>query len=39
MHISGEFKGDDVSGKVTVDQSITSLGSCTEADTFTAKLK
>jgi hypothetical protein len=39
VHISGEFKGDDVSGKVTADQSITSLGSCTEADTFTAKLK
>jgi hypothetical protein len=39
LHISGTFKGDSVSGKVTVDQSIKSLGSCTEADTFTAKLK
>jgi hypothetical protein len=39
LHISGTFSGDEVSGKVTVDQSITSLGSCTEADTFRAKLK
>jgi hypothetical protein len=39
LHINGAFSGNHVSGKVTVDQSITSLGSCTEADTFTAKLK
>jgi hypothetical protein len=39
LHISGTFSGEGVSGKVTVDQSITSLGSCTEADTFKAKLK
>jgi hypothetical protein len=39
LHISGTFSGDELSGKVTVDQSIKSLGSCTEADTFKAKLK
>jgi hypothetical protein len=39
VRISATFSGDHLSGKVTVDQSITSLGSCTEADTLTAKLK
>jgi hypothetical protein len=39
VHISGTFGGEDVSGKVTVDQSIKSLGSCSEPDTFKAKLK
>ncbi len=39
LHITGTFSGEELSGKVTVDQSIKSLGSCTEADTFKAKLK
>jgi hypothetical protein len=39
LHIDATFSGDHLSGKVTVDQSITSLGTCSEADTLTAKLK
>ncbi len=39
LHVSATFSGAHLTGKVTVEQSIKSLGSCTEADTLTAKLK
>ncbi len=39
LHISASFSGDELRGKITVDQSIKSLGTCSEPATLTAKLK
>ncbi len=39
LHISARFSGDELSGKITVDQTIKSLGTCSEPATVTAKLK
>ncbi len=39
LHISASFSGEELSGRITVDQTIKSLGTCSEPATVTAKLK